>query len=438
MRQRCVCCLAALVIAPLALVLAAETSPGPQSAEWPQWRGLNRDGISPETGLLKEWPQDGPKLLWDSRTVNGKRGVGRGYSSVSVAGGKVYTMGDRGKDGYVFALDAASGKEVWATRISPGQGDGPRCTPTVDGDRVYALSRQGILVCLSTTDGSLRWSKDYKKDFDGRMMSGWDYSESPLVDGDKLICTPGGNEAALVALDKKTGDLVWKAPIEQKGNGGNVGSGYASIVVTEACGIRQYITLLGRDKGVVGVAARDGKFLWNYNRMANGTANIPTPLVRDDLVFVSTGYGAGSALLRLVPSGDGVRAEEVYFLPGGKLQNHHGGLILLGDYIYGGHGHNNGLPFCLEWKTGKLKWGPVRGAGDESAAVAYADGHLYFRYQNGTMALVEASPQRYVLKSQFDLPKYAGQPSWPHPVIAEGKLYLRGQDTVLCYDVKQR
>jgi outer membrane protein assembly factor BamB len=434
MRQRCVGWLAVLGFAPLALALLAEGASGPRSAEWPQWRGPNRDGISPETGLLKAWPTDGPRLLWNSRIVNQKRGIGRGYSSVSVAGGRVFTMGDRGKDGYVFALDAAIGKELWATRVSPGQGDGPRCTPTVDGDRVYALSRQGLLVCLDAATGSPRWGKDYAKDFGGRMMSSWAYSESPLVDGDKLVCTPGGDAAALVALDKRTGELIWKAPIPNAG-----GAGYASIVVAEVGGVRQYITLLGRSKGVVSVAAKDGKLLWFYNRMANGTANIPTPLVRGDLVFVSTGYGAGSALLRMVPTSDGgVRVEEQYFLKGNVLQNHHGGMILLGNYVYGGHGHNNGLPFCLELKSGKLMWGPVRGAGEESAAVAYADGHLYFRYQNGTMALVEATPQGYVLKSQFDLPRESGRPSWPHPVIAEGRLYLRGQDMLLCYDLKQR
>lgn len=403
-----------------------------KTGDWPQWRGPRRDNISTETGLLKEWPKEGPPLLWNSKTVNGGKSVGTGYSSISIAGGKLFTMGDRGKDGFVFCLDEATGKELWATRISPGQGDGPRCTPTVDGNRVYALSRQGNLACLDTSKGDIVWQKDFKKDFKGRMMSGWDYSESPLIDGDTLVCTPGGDEAALVALNKMTGDVIWKAPIAKTG-----GAGYASIVIAEVGGIRQYITLLGKSRGIVGVDAKDGKFLWSYDKIANGTANIPTPIVKGDLVFASTGYHTGSALLQLIPTGDGIEAKEIYFLKGATLQNHHGGMVLLGDHIYGGHGHNQGMPFCVDMKTGKFAWQPVRGPGDGSAAIVYADGHLYFRYQNNTMALIEATTEGYRLKSQFNLPNNLGT-GWQHPVVLHGKLYIRGQDQVLCYDITQK
>lgn len=419
-------CLSVLIALPLA-------AKGPSVLQdWPQWRGPTRDAISTETGLLSEWPEKGPKLLWNSRVVNKGKSVGTGYSSVSVANGRIFTMGDHGQDGFVFALDEKTGWHLWATRIGQGQGDGPRCTPTVDGDRVYALSRQGNLVCLGTAKGNVRWTLNYKDQLKGRMMSGWDYSESPLVDGDKLICTPGGDDAALVALNKYTGKVLWKSKISKTG-----GAGYASIVIAEVGGIKQYITLLGASRGVVGVKADDGTFLWSYNKIANGTANIPTSIVKDDLVFCSTGYGAGAALLQLIPTGDGgVQAKEVYFKRGNELQNHHGGMVLLDGHIYGGHGHNAGNPFCLNMKTGDFAWKPVRGPGSGSAAVVYADGNLYIRYESNLMALVQASPMGYRLVSQFNIP--AGGNGWPHPVVVHGKLLLRGQDQVLCYDVKAK
>jgi outer membrane protein assembly factor BamB len=428
MRKLLVSSVAGLLLLPLFLA-GADTAK--KAADWPQWRGPERTAICTETGLLKEWPKDGPKLLWDAKKVNQGHSVGTGFSSMAITQGKIFTMGDIKDGGHVFCLDATTGMECWKTKIGQSQGDGPRCTPTVDGDRVYALTRQGNLACLKVADGTLIWQKDFKKEFGGRMMSGWDYSESPLVDGDKLVCTPGGKDAAVLALNRMTGEVIWKcqAPV-------NSGAGYASIVVSEAGKVRQYITLLGPELGLVGVDAATGKFLWNYKKIANGTANIPTALVKDDYVFTSTGYGTGAALLQLVPKdGGGIEPKEIYFLPGNKLQNHHGGMIMLGDYVYGGHGHNQGFPFCLEWKTGKFAWEPQRGPGGGSAAVLYADGELYFRYESGTMALVEASSTGYNLKSSFKVP-IAGN-GWPHPVIHDGKLYLRGADQILCYDIKR-
>ena len=411
-----------------ATLSAADFKPG----EWPQWRGPNRDAKSTETGLLKEWPKDGPPLLWTAK------GLGRGYSSISIAGGKIFTLGDRGKDPndkardqYLIALNLADGKELWVAKVGNGWGDGgPRCTPTVDGSLVYVVSPHGDLVCFQTADGKEVWRKNFKTDFKGNMMSGWGYSESPLIDGNQLLCTPGGKEATLAALNKKTGEVVWKAQVPE-----GDGAGYASVVSAEVGGVKQYITLLG--KGIVGVAAKDGKFLWRYNRIANGTANIPTAIVKGDQVFCSTGYGAGAALLKIVPqTNGGFKAEEVYFIKGNEFQNHHGGMILVGDYVYAGHQHNQGFPICVELATGKITWKKDRGPGSGSAAVVYADGNLYFRYENGVMALIEATPQGYSEKGTFRIPNVSG-PSWPHPVVAGGKLYLREGDSLMCYNLKK-
>jgi outer membrane protein assembly factor BamB len=406
--------LASLLLLPAALNAARNAS----LPDWPQWRGPNRDGISPETDLLDKWPKEGPPLVWKAT------GLGGGFSSVAVVEGKIYTLGSRDRKEHLTALDAGDGKILWSTAI--GDGDHSNGTPTVDGDRVYAVGLQGDLVCAKIADGSIVWQKNF----------GWGFSESPLIDGDRVVCTPGGKDAMIVALDKQTGSTIWQAAMPGNvGPQGQDGAGYSSIVVSNGAGVKQYVQLVGR--GVIGVRADDGEMLWDYNRIANGTANIPTPIVRDDYVFCSSGYGAGAALLKLVKDGKGVKADEQYFLEAKVMQNHHGGMILLGDYIYCGHGHNQGFPLCINMRTGKVAWHPGRGPGQESAAIAYADGNLYFRYQNGVMALIEASPEKYELKSTFKLPG-TGQPSWPHPAIAEGRLYLRDQDTLLAYDIQKK
>jgi outer membrane protein assembly factor BamB len=415
----------------LGLGLVAPTvadSPEPKvSADWPQWRGPKRDAVSGEKGLLQKWPKNGPKLLWKAKDL------GQAYSSVVVVGNRIWTMGDRNGKQLVLCLDAAKqGKELWTAEVGRPWNDGARSTPTVDGKLLYALGTHGDLVCLESATGKEKWRKNFGKDFKGRMMSGWGYCESPLVDGDKLICTPGGDEAALVALEKKTGKELWRAPVKGAG-----GAGYASPVVAEVKGVRMYITWLG--SALVGVSAKDGKLLWKYDRNRNGTANIPTPIVKGDLVFSSTGYDAGSALVRLVPDNNGgIKAKEEYFLEADTLQNHHGGMVLVGNHVYCGHAHNSGFPICVELKSGKVAWRQGRGPGSGSAAVVYADGHLYFRYDNNVIALIECSPKAYKLKSSFRLPNDTGTPGWQHPVIAGGKLYLRGSTTLLCYDIKRK
>lgn len=396
------------------------------SAGWPQWRGPNRDGVSAETGLLKSWPEAGPKLLWQVDVL------GKGMSSVAISGGRIYTLGQLKGKTQLIALSQQDGKLLWTAEIGPGN---PNCTPTVDGKLVYSLGKEGDLVCSDAETGKEVWRKNFAGDFGGQMMSGWGYSESPLVDGDHLICTPGAADAAIAALDRRTGTVAWKspAPADWGGERGKDGAGYSSIVVSQGAGLKQYVQLTGR--GMISVAADDGRVLWTYNKVANGTANIPTPIVKDDYVFCSSGYGTGAALLKLTKSGNGVRADEVYFLKAAELQNHHGGMIRIGDHIYCGHGHNNGFPMCIDMLTGKRLWKEQRGAGTGSAAILYADGRLYFRYEDGEMALVEANPKEYKLTSQFKLASVKGK-SWPHPVIVDGKLYIRDQESLLCYDVR--
>lgn len=416
-----------------ALVLASPV----RSTDWPQWRGPDRNGKSSETGLIDQWPEGGPPLVYRAS------GLGAGYSSLAVVGDRIYTLGDLEDGQHVIALDKKTGKRLWATRIGPPWEDkygGPRSTPTVDGDRLYVLGTESDLACLETSDGSVVWRRNLVKDFGGRQMTirgyNWKFAESPLVDGHRVVVTPGAEEAALVALDKKTGKEIWRTAVPELGPAGGDGAAYSSVVVSHGAGVKQYVQLLGR--GVIGVDAETGKFLWGYNRVANDVANIATPIIDGDHVFASTGYGTGSALLHLKSDDNGgVKAEEVYFLSGDTLQNHHGGLILDGGHVYTGTGHNKGFPICVEMASGKVAWGPVRNDGQDSAAVTYADGKLFFRYQNGLVVLVEASPKEYRQKGSFMIPE-VNQLSWSHPVVAGGKLYLREQDNLYCYDLEKK
>jgi outer membrane protein assembly factor BamB len=401
--------------------------------------------VAKDKGLLQEWPEGGPPLVWTGN------GLGDGYSSVVIDDGRIYTTGDR-KDGeYLICIDDATGKEIWSKRIGEAWHDGgARSTPAVGGARrhpegtrrgarnqnaselVYALTPDGDLVCLSAADGAVVWKKNLKKDFGGKMMSGWGFSESPLIDGERIICTPGADDAAVVALDRKTGETVWRSKVENCG-----GAGYSSIVKCRAGGVEQYVTVLGKTGGAIGVRAADGELLWRNTLVAGNTANIPTPVVRGDYVFYSTGYDdGGSALLKIVPHGDELAAEEVWHKSANELRNHHGGVVLVGNYLYGGHGQNQGLPFCVNFMTGENEWPKKRGPGERSAAVTYADGRLYFRYENGLMALIEADPKECKVVSTFMIPE-GKTPSWSHPVVAGGRLYLRDKDRLLCYDVRR-
>ena len=412
-----------------AMVHALEPS---SSNDWPQWRGPQRDNKSSQTGLLTDWKAQPPQLAWKIE------GMGEGYASVSIVGDRLYTTGNVSNSQSVIAVDLASQKVLWTqplTSRAPKHGyDGSRCTPTVDGDRLYVVSSNGQISCLKAADGTIVWKKEFDQEWRGRMMSGWGFSESPLVDGDWVLCTPGNSEAMIVALDKMTGDLVWKSAVPDQGDAGKSGAGYSSIVISNGAGVKQYVQLIGR--GLIGVRASDGKHLWSYNRIANGTADIPTAIIQGDYVFGSTGYNdGGSALLKLVKDGDGVQAVEQYYKSSKELQNHHGGMVLVGDHLYFGHGHNKGFPVCVELLSGEKKWeGNSRDIGSGSAAITYADGHIVFRYQSGAVALVEATPLEFKLKGVFK-PEVQIKESWAHPVVCNGKLYLREQNTLMCYEI---
>jgi outer membrane protein assembly factor BamB len=392
--------------------------------DWPQWRGVHRTAKSEETGLLKEWPKEGPPLAWKAT------GLGDGYSEVSVAKGRIFTMGERRDpkdpkaqvETFVIALDEAKGKEIWATRIGDRHGDGgPRSTPTVDGDRVYALSPQGDLLCLDAATGKKRWGKNLPKDFGGS-VGGWRYCESVLIDGDRLICTPGGKDATLVALNKKTGETVWKSKVPDGDR-----AEYSSVVIADVDGQKQYLQFL--QSGVVGIKAADGKYLWRYGHPANGTANCSTPIYHDGRVFAASAYGTGGGLAHLTRDGDKTTAKEAYFKK--EMENHHGGMVLVDGYLYGEGG---GRLYCIEFKSGKVMWQDGKPG---KGSIAYADGRLYYRNEGGPVTLVEANPKKYVERGRFDPPK-GGNPAWQHPVIANGKLYIRHADLLLCYDVKAK
>ncbi len=394
------------------------------AADWPQWRGPERSGLSKETGLLKTWPAEGPKLAWTARKL------GEGHATPSVAKGRIFGMGLRAGDEVVWALDEKTGKEIWSARIAAVSqlegtqgGNGSRATPAVSGAQIYALGVGGDLACLNVSDGAVRWKKSLVTDFGGRVPT-WGYSESALVDGDNVIVTPGGDAAPLVALDKKTGAVVWKAQVP---GGGRVA--YASAIAADVDGQRQIIQFLAG--GVVGLEAKSGKLLWRYDAPANRQGiNCSTPIYRDKYVFAASAYQHGGGLAKLTAgAGGAMAAEEVYFTR--QMQNHHGGMVLVGDYLYG---FDNSNLTCLEWKTGKVMWSD-RSVGKGS--VSYADGLLYCRSERGPVALVEANPKEYVEKARLEQPERSTSPSWPYPVIANGKLYLRDQDVLLCYDIKQ-
>jgi outer membrane protein assembly factor BamB len=436
--------------------------------DWPQWQGPNRNSISRETGLLKEWPEGGPPLAWKTS------GLGGGDSAPSIAAGRIFGMANRGENEVVWALSEKDGTEIWTTPLGSAvkqqasQGrEGPACTPTVDGERLYVEGLGGDVACLQVKDGKILWQRNLARDFGGRVPM-WSYRESPLVDGDKVILTPGADDAMLVALDKLTGKTIWQSKVPAasagspgdtpragtgerppgggpggrgRGPGGFGGSGaaYSSPIAIDFEGQRQYVQLTA--KALIGVAASDGKFLWRYDAPANRMGiNCSTPVYHEGMVFAASAYGAGGGLVKLAKAPDGgVKAEEVYATR--KMQNHHGGMVLLDGSLYGANGGNEGgFLVCLDFKTGNVLWDGRDDAERRApkGSLALADGRLYYRTEKGTVLLIEPSSKEYLERGRFEQPDRTRLPAWAHPVIANGKLFVRDQDVLFCYDVKTK
>lgn len=386
--------------------------------DWTQWRGPKRDGKSAETGLLKQWPEAGPASAW---TI---RGLGDGYSTVSLKGDKICTQGTQGDKSVVFGLNRADGKTLWTTplgaNLDQDQGRGPRGTPTIDGDLLYALSEDGSLACLKLADGSVVWKMNILEKFGGKNTV-WHMSESPLVDGDMLIVTPGGPDATVVALNKKDGETIWKS------KGLSDQAGYASCIVEDIEGIRTIMTFTGA--AGVGVRAKDGLPMWSYRGAANGTANISTPVYHEGKAFFSSAYDTGCGLVALKRHGEVIDAEQIYFSR--EMKNHHGGMVFLDGHIYG---FDDGILKCLKLDTGERVW-QDRSVGKGS--LVYADGMLFLLSEANVVGLCEATPKGYVEKGRFRI-EDQGRPSWAHPVVCGGKLYIRNQGILSCYDVKAK
>jgi outer membrane protein assembly factor BamB len=407
-----------LICATLLVVGAVIVNGQSASVDWPQWRGPDRTGISKETGLLAQWPRSGPTVVWSTAMV------GSGYGSVAVQGDRVWLQGMRNNQSVVSSLNRADGKPLWVRILGPAgdndRGPGPRSTPTIDGDRLYALSETGDLACLRTSDGTVVWQRNILKEFRAGNPY-WLLSESPLVDGNLVIVSPGGRGAGIVALDKMSGKTVWTSKELSDG------AGYASPIIADVGGVRTIMNFTA-DAGV-GVRASDGKLMWRNTQPANGTANIATPVYSDGRVFYTSSYGTGASLLGLKASGNEVRAQEIYFTR--DMKNHHGGVVLVNGHIYG---YNDSILTCLEFNSGKVVW---RDRSVGKGAVTYADGHLYILSENNVVGLVEATSAGYREKGRFNIADQ-GWPSWAHPVVSGGRLYIRNQGTLASYDVRAR
>jgi len=394
----------------LTLIVAVSSA-----ADWPQWHGPDRNGLSTETGLLQKWPASGPVQLWSVSTL------GAGYGSLAVKGDRIFVQGAKGNQSVLFVLNRADGRGVWSKALGPAgsndRGNGPRGTPTVDGDRVYVLTEEGDLACLRAADGAAIWQRNILRDFSGRQIP-WLISESPLVDGNAVIVTPGGPRAGMASLDKMTGKTVWTA--QQLSDE----AGYSSPIAADVGGVRVYMTLTA--SAGVGVRASDGKLLWHYAQVANNTANVATPVFHDNKVFYTSDYGTGAALLGLTAQNGDVAAQQIYFTR--EMQNHHGGVVLVNGYLYG---FNNAILSCLEFATGKLQW---RDRSVGKGSLTYADGNLYLLSEDNVVGLAAASPAGYQERGRFHIPDQ-GLPSWAHPVVSGGVLYIRNQTTLTAFDV---
>ena len=396
--------LAACLVAGCSLAIAAD---------WPQWRGIERDGVSKEAGLLQKWPEGGPPLAWKAT------GLGEGFASVAVAAGRVITQGQSRGGQAVIALDESTGRRLWRTPNGDAyldrRGGGPRGTPTIDGETVHALGSNGSLIALEAATGKRLWATNLLRRFNTRNIN-WGISESPLIDGRRLIVNPGGSGASIVAIDKSNGNVIWKSLDDE--------AGYSSAIVIEAGGVRQYVLLTG--EAAVGVRTDNGEQLWRYSRVSNRTANVATPIARGDRVFVSSDYGTGGGLLELAAHGADIDAKEIYFSR--DMRNHYNTPVLVGDHLYG---YSSRILTCMNFDTGEVAW-KDRAVG--KGQVIAADGLLYLLSEDGVVGLAEVTPEGYRERSRFSIPR--GQyPTWALPVVANERLYLREQDTLYAYDI---
>jgi outer membrane protein assembly factor BamB len=384
--------------------------------DWPQWRGPNRDGVSAERGLLKEWPSGGPPLAWKAG------GAGQGYSSFSTANGRLYTLGARGGTEYVMAFDVATGKKMWEVehgrRFSNDRGDGPRATPTIEGDKLYAFGASGDLSAMEAATGKVLWRINVLKEFGGQNIT-WGLSESPLVLSDRILVNAGAPGASIVAVKKSDGSVIWKSQRDE--------AGYSSAILQDVGGVRQAVYFTGQR--ALGVNVDSGQLLWSYGKVANNTANIATPIVRGNRVFLSSAYGTGAALLEMTPNKGGIGAREVYFTH--DMRNHHASCVLIGDYLYG---FSDSILTAMQFDTGKVAW---RDRSVGKGSVVFADDRLYLYSENGVVGLAEANPSGYREHGRFEF--RAGRlPTWSHPVVSGGKLFIRDQDTIYAYDVRAK
>jgi len=398
------------------------------ATDWPEFHGPKRDNISADTGLLKEWKQ-APQLAWQIKTV------GAGYSSVSVAKGRIYTAGDDGDSSYVFAINVVDGSQLWKAKLGrPGGGSGyagPRATPTVDGDTIYMISQFGDVVAYRAADGNELWRKNLNSDLGGKMASGWGNSESLVVEGDKILCTPGGKQGTMAAFNKKTGELVWRSTELTDP------AAYMAPVVVDLGGVRQAITLTHQSVAAINVA--DGKLVWRADRPGQ-TAVIPTPVVHIDKanpnvahVFTTSGYGVGCDLFKITAEGGKFTPSKVY--TNKNMVNHHGGVILLDAHVYG---YSDGKGWtCMDLISGEAKWKDKDLLG--KGTISYADNRFYLRDEkSGDIVLLEATPEKHEERGRLKQPERSGKNAWPHLVIANGKLFVRDQASLFCYDIKAK
>ena len=389
----------------------------PAPADWYQWRGPNRDGISQETGLAQDWPKSGPPMVWRAA------GLGNGYSSFSSSGGRLYTLGARAGVEYVIALDSATGKKVWETqngrRFENDRGDGPRSTPTVDGDRLYVFGGSGDLTCLDAATGRKIWSINVVDKFGG-VNPYWGYSESPLIVGDRIVINTGGRRAGIAAVSKADGSTLWQQHSD--------GAGYSSPVLMRTGSLNQVIFFT--ENRAMAVDPRDGRLLWSYSKANNGTANVATPVVRGTRVFFSSDYGTGGALLEVRAAGNIATANEVYFTR--DMRNHHSSSVLVGDHLYG---FNSSILTALRFESGQIAW---RDRSVGKGSLIFADNRLYLYSEDGVVGLADAAPDAYRERGRFTIPQPSGSPTWSHPIISGGLLVIRDQDAVYTYNVRAR